>query len=248
MLSKSEIKNISRLKQKKYRLSERVFVVEGVRPVKEALDSRYTVSRLLVTESQIAGFSKHEQCEQVTSAQMQQVSGMKTPPGVMALVEFPENENLLLTGGVLLAEALNDPGNLGSILRTADWFGIKTVILSEDSVDVFNPKTVQASMGSVFRVAVSYMNLQEAVQQLKAKGVEVYGAALNGKNVYKTRFTSRFALVLGSESHGLSPQITEICDEIVTIPSFGRAESLNVGVSCAVISAEIKRSLTFEVK
>lgn len=248
MLSKGEIKNISRLKQKKYRKTDGLFVVEGVKPVREVLNSKLKVTRLFVTEEFFNDFSRFEGCESIRRAQMQQLSSMKTPPGVLALVEIPQNVKSSRTGGVLLAESINDPGNLGTMLRTADWFGIKTIILSEDSVDVYNPKTVQASMGSVFRVGVKYMDLTLAVNELKASEISVYGATLNGKNVYKTEFPQNFALLMGSESHGLSGELLKLCDEQVSIPAFGQAESLNVAVSCAVILGEIKRSLTFKVK
>lgn len=248
MLSKSEIKNISRLKLKKHRLSTGVFAVEGVKPVREAIHSRLKVSRLFVVEAQYDAFSKYEFCEQITGLQMKQISSLKTPPGVFALVEIPQSRDYLPLNGILLAESLNDPGNLGTLLRTADWFGIKTVILSEDSVDAYNPKTVQASMGSVFRVAVHYKNLIEAVEELKSGGVKVYGATLTGKNVYKMTFPPNFALLMGSESHGISAEILENCDEQVAVPAFGDAESLNVAVSCAVLLGEIKRSLAFKVK
>lgn len=248
MLSKSEIKNISRLKQKKYRKTTGLFVVEGVKLVREVLNSKLKVTRLFVTEENHNDFSRFEGFEVVKSVQMQQLSSMKTPPGVIALVEIPPDAKFTFTGGVLLAESINDPGNLGTMLRTADWFGIKTIILSEDSVDVYNPKTVQASMGSIFRVAVKYNDLDLAVKELNANKVRVYGATLNGKNVYQTQFPENFALLMGSESHGLSPELLELCSETITVPAFGQAESLNVAVSCAVILGEIKRGLTFKMK
>lgn len=248
MPSKAEIKSIAKLKQKKYRKESGLFVVEGIKLVNEIANTGLKVHKLFVTHQQAPHFKGHESVEKVTSAEMRQMSSMTTPPGLLAVVHLPEKIRSTSAKHILLVDAVSDPGNLGTLLRTADWFGIKTVILSENSTDAYNPKVVQASMGSLFRVKVVYADLVKTITELKTNGTTVLGAVLTGKNIYSYTFPERFALLLGSESHGIRPDLLSQCDEHITIPAFGNAESLNVAVSGAVILGEIKRQLTFKVQ
>lgn len=248
MPSKAEIKSVAKLKQKKYRKESGLFVVEGIKLVNEMAKTGLKVHKLFVTHEQAPHFKWHESVDKVTSAEMRQMSTMTTPPGVLAVVQLPEKKPSTTADGILLVDAVSDPGNLGTLLRTADWFGIKTVILGKNSTDAYSHKAVQASMGSLFRVNVIYADLVKSIGELKMNGTTVFGAVLTGKNIYSYTFPKSFALLLGSESHGIDPDLLSKCDEHITIPSFGNAESLNVAVSGAVILGEIKRQLTFKVQ
>jgi TrmH family RNA methyltransferase len=171
---------------------------------------------------------------------LEKISTLKTPQEVIGLVKIPIwpvlNYINLKQKFSLVLDGLQDPGNMGTIIRTADWFGIQDIICSEDTVDVYNPKVVQATMGSLSRVNVHYTDLAEMLPQA---GLPIFGAMLNGENIYKTNFGKEGLLVMGNEGKGISPDIERLITSAVTIPRVGKAESLNVAIATAILCSEI---------
>lgn len=182
----------------------------------------------------------------VTADELRKMSTLRTPNNVLAVAHAPRNDAQTDAGsfsqdGMWIAlDTVQDPGNLGTIVRIADWFGMAGVVTSADSVEFFNPKVVQASMGSIFRVKLQQRNLEEWLRQVP---VPVYGALLEGNNLYQTHFQMPGIVLLGNESKGISPALMSFITHPVTIPSFGSAESLNVASAAAIICSEVCRKL-----
>nr|WP_317198314.1 RNA methyltransferase [Mucilaginibacter ginkgonis] len=187
--------------------------------------------------------SKNINILEISVADMARISSLKTPPGVLALITIPTplslNSALLKNKFSLVLDGVQDPGNMGTIIRTADWFGIKNVICSEDTVDVYNPKVVQATMGSLSRVAVHYADLETVISNAQ---LPVFGALLNGKSIYETNFGSEAIVVMGNEGNGISEKLQQIIQQPITIPQVGEAESLNVAVATAIFCSELYRN------
>ena len=181
---------------------------------------------------------------ETSAADIKKISSLTTPQDVMALINIPQWPDLstanLKNSFSLLLDGVQDPGNLGTIIRTADWFGISTIICSEDTVDAYNPKVVQATMGSLSRINVHYTDLAGFI---KTSHLPVFGALLNGSNIYKTDFGSGGLIVLGNEGNGINPAIAKLIQNKVTIPQRGGAESLNVAVAAAVFCSELSRKI-----
>jgi len=181
---------------------------------------------------------------EVNNVELEKISTLQAPQGILAVIAIPENLEIApdaLNGGFALAlDGIQDPGNLGTIIRTADWFGFNNIICSTNTVEVFNPKTVQATMGSLARVNIYYTSLPEYIQNLK---IPVYAAMLNGESLYKVEWQHEGLVVLGNEGKGLSAEVADLISRRVTIPRVGAAESLNVSISAAIICAEISRNL-----
>ena len=174
---------------------------------------------------------------------IEKISTLKTPQEVIGLVKIPLwpvlNYNNLKQKFSLVLDGVQDPGNMGTIIRTADWFGITDIICSEDTVDVYNPKVVQATMGSLARVNIHYNQLEKVLPLI---GLPLFGAVLNGENIFNKDFGTEGLLVLGNEGNGISPIIERMLTTKVTIPKVGKAESLNVAIAAAILCAEIKRN------
>lgn len=181
---------------------------------------------------------------EVTSAELEKISTLQAPQGVLALVSIPADaqfdKGILRNTFSLVLDGIQDPGNLGTMIRTADWFGFKQVICSNHTVEVYNPKTVQATMGSLSRVNVSYHDLPLFLKDIE---IPVFGAMLNGSSLYQTEWGTEGLVVLGNEGQGVSPEVVDLIDHPVTIPRVGLAESLNVAVSAAIFCADISRNL-----
>lgn len=181
---------------------------------------------------------------EVNNAELDKISTLQAPQGVLALVNIPDKPVLSvaeLAGSFsLVLDGVQDPGNLGTIIRTADWFGFKQVICSASTVEVYNPKTVQATMGSLSRVNVFYEDLRSLLAAVK---LPVFGAVLNGNSIYSTDWGKEGLVILGNEGQGISPEIMDLITHPVTIPRTGGAESLNVAVSAAILCADISRNL-----
>jgi TrmH family RNA methyltransferase len=241
MLSKAQIKYIRSLRQKKYRHVEGVFPVEGTKPVTEMLGGDIIrVVSLFAVEDWIArhlpgragagAFPVHA----VTAPELAQISGLDTPAEVMALCEIPAVEPPDPSGRLTLAlEAVRDPGNLGTIIRIADWFGLETVVCSPDCVDAYNLKTIQATMGSIARVRVASVSLDQWLDRYPK--VELLAATLEGEPVMALGRVREGVLVIGNESVGLSPAIVARAHRRVTIPRLGGAESLNAAIATAIL-------------
>ena len=179
---------------------------------------------------------------EVKNAELDKISTLQTPQGFLALVHIPKNKKLdlkeLKNEFTLVLDGVQDPGNMGTIIRTADWFGFKNIICSADSVEVFNPKTVQATMGSLARINVYEADLPALLEK---NNIPVFGALLDGESIYKTQWGAEGLVILGNEGKGISAEVIKKVNKPVTIPKIGEAESLNVAVSAAIFCAELVR-------
>lgn len=245
MVTRADITLVQSLFDKKGRREHGLFVVEGRKAVGEALASGWTVERVYTTGA--ATDHPGVPVTEVSPAQFERLSRLKSPQGVLALVRIPEQSTPHFDPGRLYIalDSVQDPGNLGTIIRIADWFGIDGIVCSIDTADRFNPKVVQATMGSLFRVPVRYGDLAGLLQAARDTGLPVYGAMLGGENIYTARLRPSGVIVMGNEGNGISPGIIELLGHRLTIPSFAPAgegaESLNVAVSAAVIVSEFRR-------
>jgi RNA methyltransferase, TrmH family len=245
MLSKSEISFIKSLHQKKFRKDHHLFLAEGLKSVTEFIHSGYHTRTIYCTPALIPKldkFSHKIKLVEVTDAELEKISTLTTPQGILATIQIPSKTAIdpesFRNQFTLVLDGVQDPGNLGTIIRTADWFGFKQVLCSEDTVEAYNPKVVQATMGSLSRMKVLYGDLAEIFDQVP---LPRYGALLNGTSVYETAFGTEGFLILGNEGKGISDPILAKITNAVTIPRFGEAESLNVAVSAAIFCSELKR-------
>ncbi|WP_316807125.1 RNA methyltransferase [Pedobacter agri] len=245
MLSKSQISFIKSLHQKKYRKAHGLFLVEGIKSIKEFFQSNYKIHSIFHNSEQsnlLPKLPANINLFEVNNVELGKISTLQTPQGFLAVVHLPKtekiNENVLKNQFTLVLDGVQDPGNLGTIIRTADWFGFKNIICSEDTVEAFNPKTVQATMGSLARVAIHYENLTSFLER---NSLPVFGALLDGESIYETSWGKEGLIILGNEGQGISEEVIKKIDKPVTIPRFGEAESLNVAVSAAIFCAELVR-------
>lgn len=223
-----------------------MFLVEGYKSVIEFINSAYQIEAIYHTASfdpKMLKLSQKINLYEISITDLAKVSSLKTPQEVIALVNipvWPALDNAKLGQKfTLVLDGIQDPGNMGTIIRTADWFGIETIICSDDTVDAYNPKVVQASMGSLSRINVYYVNLTNF---LLNAGLPVFGAVLDGENIYDTDFGKEGLVVMGNEGNGLRPEIEDLVNKSVTIPRTGGAESLNVAIAVAVFCSEINRN------
>ncbi|PRD57240.1 TrmH family RNA methyltransferase [Sphingobacterium gobiense] len=245
MLSKAQISLITSLQHKKFRKQHGLFIVEGVKSVLEFLSSEYQIHSLYTTaeaRTKMGNLPQKLKCITITTSEFQKISGLSNPQGVLALVHLPTSENFdwasLKQQHNLLLDDIQDPGNLGTIIRTAEWFGIPHIICSMGTVDAYNPKVVQATMGSLARIKIYYTPLADFINRAE---MPTYGALLDGKSIYETNFGNAGLIVMGNEGNGISKEIEETVDHAVTIPRVGNAESLNVAVATTVFCSEIAR-------
>jgi TrmH family RNA methyltransferase len=241
MLSINQKKYVNSLKQKKFRTQHNSFVVEGVKLIDELLYSGYKIEAIYATTTWIEKNPTID-CIEISEKELNSISSLKTPNQIIAVVKQQENQLADVNSDLTIAlDKIQDPGNLGTIIRTADWFGVKNIVCSEDTVDIYNPKVIQATMGSFFRVNIIYTNLSEFFSN--NKDLTVYGALLEGDNVYKTELKSKGAvLLMGNESKGISKEIIPFVTDKISIPKFGKAESLNVATATAIICSECRRN------
>lgn len=235
-LSKNKIKWISSLRLKKNREAERLFVVEGNKMVKEILEL-WPQSIKLICSTQ-DNYLKYDNSFIVNERDMKSMSNLKTPPSALAVVKMP-SLTAIKKDLVLAIDGVQDPGNMGTILRTADWFGVDEVICSKETVDIFNPKVIQSSMGSIFRIPVKYGNLEAMIKEYE---LPTFGALLDGENIYQSSLPQKALIVMGNEGNGITSEIRKCIDHSLMIPQFGEAESLNVSIAAGVILSEFKRS------
>ena len=237
MLSKTKIKLIQSLNRKKDRDETGFFLVEGNKMVEEALRSEYQIETLVCTAQFADQHSEiHSKAKEVIEADkdsIQKASLLQNPQEALAIIRRPSiiQPNLNLDTDLCLAlDFIQDPGNLGTILRIADWFGIHTLICSENTVDVFNPKVVQASMGAIFRINTWYTNLESFLTETLKSQTPVYGTFMDGNNIYQEQLTRNGIIVLGNEGNGISDQIAQLVNRRIAIPTFStnpnKAESL----------------------
>jgi TrmH family RNA methyltransferase len=240
MVSKNQIKFISGLQQKKQRLIHKMFVAEGVKVVQELLDADFELHQLYTTEDDFK--SVNDSKKQIVSADdLKKISALTTASSCLAVFKIPEQKELYQSGLIVALDAIRDPGNLGTIIRLCDWFGIQQLICSNETVDVYNPKVVQATMGSISRVNVSYINLEDFIS---TTSLTVFGTFMNGENIYSTTLPQEGIIVMGNEANGISKEVENSIQHRLTIPRFGtlqKTESLNVATATAIILSEFRR-------
>ncbi len=234
---KKDIKWVRSLQQKKFRLESGCFVVEGKKGVEEGLASSFRLHSVYTTDADWA--SKHPETIAVSSREMEQMSGLTTPSPYLAVFHQHErNVDIQSESVILILDGIADPGNMGTIIRTAEWFGMNTILCTPDCVELYNPKVVQATMGSVFRMKVRMMSEEEMSRLLRPSDYYIVAADLKGTNIYRYDFKQKTAIIIGSESHGVRPAMRSLVDEFVTIPGSGKAESLNASVAATVFMSQ----------
>lgn len=248
MLTANRNKLINSLTNKKHRQEHQLFIAEGEKCVQELLASTFTTKFLYHTADWQAPemASEPEEIQLITDRELKKISALKTPNKVLAVASIPEETDYKkLSYPALVLDNIQDPGNLGTIIRIADWFGINQIVCSTNSVDVYNPKVIQATMGSVFRRKVLYANLELVLKHCKKSKATVYGTYMDGESLYEVSLDKNCVIVLGSESHGISSEIGEIIDRKLSVPSFSKlstkAESLNVSTAAAMVCYELFR-------
>jgi len=250
MISKAKIKLIKSLELKKFRDTEKLFPVEGNKMVKEALLSGFEVAFLAGTENFLDSVEPHlSKVEEVFTASPSEIkaaSFLRAPQDAIALCKIPEKKfppALLSTSLTLCLDDIQDPGNMGTILRIADWFGITTICASPCCADIYNPKVVQATMGAIWRTDVFYLDLPAILNEAGKAGIPVFGAFLDGENIYNLRLPENGIIVMGNEGHGISGEVAQQISRRLKIPGSGGSESLNVSAATAIICSEFRREI-----
>ena len=246
MLSKSEIKYIQSLSHKKFREQEQLFLVEGVKMVDELLkDPPNQVKTIYALDEWVASnkhlISSNIELKIIKEFELEKISSQKHPQEVIALVAIPENtiQSQPFMGVTVLLDHIQDPGNLGTIIRTCDWFGVKNIVCTVDTVDAFNPKVVQSAMGSILRVNVFYTDLIDFIKSHVS--TPVYSAVLDGTSIHNVSIDQDCFVVIGNESVGVSEAILKLTAKKISIPRIGKAESLNAAIATAVMLAVIQQ-------
>ena len=258
MLSRNQVKQIQSLKQKKFRDLYHQFLVEGSKLVSEILNSNFRIISVYaltdwVKRNEPGLLSRNISCIEISEDDMARITALSSPSPALAIVEIPETPELpsgLVNDLVLVLDDIKDPGNLGTIIRIADWFGIDSIICSENTVELYNPKVVQATMGSLVRVKVSYADLPKFLDSLDSK-VKIYGTLMEGENIYSASLEPAGIIIIGSESFGISMQVQGKITHKINIPSFSpgpvmreHAESLNASIATAIVCSEFRKRKT----
>lgn len=239
MISRNQVKLIQSLSQKKYRQKHELFVVEGLKGVQEFLQSAFVLHSLYTTESLL--FDSSIDITEINDETLKKISTLKTPNKVVAIFKIPKPKTIKEEGLIVALDAVNDPGNLGTIIRLCDWFGVKELVCSHQTVDCYNTKVVQATMGSLTRVNINYVDLPDFLSQTQ---LAVFGTYMDGDNLYKSALPESGVLVMGNEANGISDTITKTVTRRLAIPRFGdlkSTESLNVATATAILLSEFKR-------
>ena len=240
MVSKNQIKLITSLQQKKYRSLNQLFFAEGVKVIQELLESNFELEHLYTTEPLFLEVDSAKKTI-IGESDLKKISALATPNNCLALFKIPKAKAVIEKGLIVALDDIRDPGNLGTILRLCDWFGIEQLLCSEQTVDVYNPKVVQATMGSIARVNVNYVDLEAFLEQTK---LSIFGTFMDGNNIYKAVLPSEGIVVMGNEANGISENIEKTIKNRLTIPRFGhlqQTESLNVATATAIVLSEFRR-------
>ena len=250
MISKAQVKFIRLLHQKKYRQLHLLFIAEGSKIAIDILESALKVHKIYATAEWLAEnkhiLQRHKDTEatEVSEEEMLKISTLDAPQDVLLLVHIPEDHKNQVDPDstiILAADSIRDPGNLGTIVRICDWYGINTLFCSEDCAEIYNPKTVRATMGSVARVEVIYTDIKQLM--LDHKTYKSYAATLGGHiNIHTATISEPVLLIIGNEARGVSEEILAICDDTIMIPRFGKAESLNASIATAVLVDNLVRN------
>lgn len=247
MISKNQQKYLHSLQQKKYRIEHQAFIVEGAKNVQELLRSDFQIEMVFVTasfykENELALSKQPFLVELATADELAKAGTFASNDAALATVKTKNNQYLCANDSeiVLALDDIRDPGNLGTIIRIADWYGITKIVCSETTVDCYNPKVIAATMGSFTRVQLFYAKLESYFSQLT--DAQLFGTFLNGQNVHHVTFPSQGYLLIGNESNGISKDIEVLVNQRITIPRFGLAESLNASVATAIVLDNWKRA------
>ena len=239
MVTKKDIKFINNLKQKKFRYLNNCFVVEGKKSIKEFIDSYYKIIKLYSVDSSF--FKNISNQFEIDYQLLKRISFLNNPDDHIAIFQFKKTKPIEKNNLIIALESIRDPGNLGTIIRTCEWFGIKDLVCSLDSVDCYNQKVIQSAMGSISRVNITYLNLKD---YLKSFNSVIIGTSLSGKNLYNSNIkTNNGILIFGNEANGISKELLKLTDFNLTIPRFNEndfPESLNIASSLGIILSEIK--------
>jgi len=239
-ISKNQLKIITSLSQKKYRQKHQLFIAEGIKVVNELLNSSYKINTLFAVDDFKTSINE-DKIIRISEQDLQKISNLKSPNKVLGLFKIPEEKAVQSKGLIVALDAINDPGNLGTIIRLCDWFGITELICSKDTVDCYNPKVVQASMGSLTRLSIRYLDLEA---YLKSTVIPTFIADMDGENVYQSNLPKEAVLIMGNEANGVSDAIKKLVNIKISIPRFGnvqQTESLNVATATAILLNEFKR-------
>ena len=240
-ISKNQLKLITSLSQKKYRQKHNLFIAEGVKVLNELLNSTFEIETLFCTDDFEATISE-KKVVRISETELKKVSTLKSPNKALGIFKIPKEKALQNSGLTIALDAINDPGNLGTIIRLCDWFGITQLVCSKDTVDCYNQKVVQASMGSLTRVSIHYTDLENYITK---SNLDTFIADMDGENVYKTKLPKEGILIMGNEANGVSEEIKSLLQYKISIPRFGETqetESLNVATATAILLSEFKRS------
>ena len=241
MVSKNQIKLITSLQQKKYRIANKLFFAEGVKGIQELLDSDFELDHLYTTQNDFDEVSK-EMKTIISENDLKKITALATPNSCLAVFKMPTEKPVLETGLIVALDSIRDPGNLGTILRLCDWFGIQQVLCSKETVDVYNPKVVQATMGSIARVNINYIDLNAFLATTK---LPIFGTFMDGSNIYKSELPKQGIIIMGNEANGISTELEKLVTSRLTIPRFGnlqKTESLNVATATAIVLSEFRRA------
>lgn len=240
MVSKNQIKLITSLQQKKYRQIHQLFIAEGVKVIQELLQSNFVLEHLYETEFLFNEVNSAKKT-QISESDLKKISCLSTPNNCLAIFRIPVSKEIKKNGLIVALDDVRDPGNFGTIIRLCDWFGVKQLVCSEQTVDLYNPKVIQATMGSISRVTISYVNLNEF---FKSTALPIFGTFMDGKNVYQETLPEEGILLLGNEANGISKPMEELVTNKISIPRFGdlqQTESLNVATATAIFLSEFRR-------
>ena len=245
MISKSEIKLIKSLKLKKYRIVNKLFLLEGIKSINEVLNSDFIIRKIILNKSSMNKLKSLSNSKinihYFDKKSLSSVGNFKSNSDAIAIVEMKDNfRKIKFYHYTVVLDGIRDPGNLGTIIRTCDWYGIKNIICSMDSVDLYNPKVIQSSMGSFSRVNVYFRNLREFFNK---NDLFVYGTILNSKNYHEIKFKKQGILLFGNESKGISSNLHKFINKKISIYGNGKAESLNVAISSALILDKVKKMI-----
>lgn len=253
MISKQKIDLVRSLKDHKERQKSGLFVAEGSKLVLDLLKTALIPAEVFVTADGISAFdanSSRIEVIRISDKEMERISSFKNPSSVLALFRIPSIDPVTeksFRGVNLVLDKIQDPGNLGTIVRTADWFGISRIFCSPDCADLYNPKCVQSTMGALARVQIHYLDLATVLKEASNLQIPVYGAYMEGESVFERELSTKALIVMGSEGQGISPELRPFLTKKISIPSYPASsrelESLNVAVSAAIICAEFRRRM-----
>ena len=241
MLSKNQIKLITSLQQKKQRFANQLFFAEGIKVIQELVESNFELVHLYTTQNDFEEVSQDKKTL-ISANELKKISALATQNSCLAVFRIQADKKIIESGLILALDSIRDPGNLGTILRLCDWFGIDQIVCSKDAVDIYNPKVVQATMGSIARVNVNYIDLENFIGQTQ---LPVFGTFMQGSTIYKTDLPQEGIIVMGNEANGISPELEKLIKNRLTIPRFGslqKTESLNVATATAIVLSEFRRS------